>query len=291
MRKWIYYLPLVLVLFSLALASRQYYYVADPKTWTEAQTYCRENYADLATIRDKDEMQSLNKLSSSHNINSGRAWIGLHNQHENCGDVGMWPENCSSLCVVWYSGSWWGVPCQKTFPFFCSTGPQSPSHSFVLIEKKTWMDAQSHCQVATAEGLNAEGLLVNRTDKAIWVNLQGRNWTWSDGDEPSFTNWHRNWPKASVTCAAVFQNPGGQGEWEPQDCTERSPFFCYMTPKMQMVKVEIRVDSSRVDPSDEEFQTVFLNQIKEKLQKMGLPADATLRWSEEPDGQIFHKKN
>ncbi|XP_076144849.1 uncharacterized protein LOC143127315 isoform X2 [Alosa pseudoharengus] len=278
MRKWTYCLPLVLVSLSLALASHEYHYIVDPKTWTEAQTYCREKYTDLATIRDKEEMQRLNKLILTHNINSNRAWIGLYNQHDKSSDFEGWPqspENCSLSCVVWYGGSWWGVPCQSSFLFFCSTGTQNPSHSFVRIEKpKTWMDAQSYCQetqgqLATTEGLKADDRLVNDTDKAIWVNLQGRNWTWSDGYEPSFTYWRRNWPSTSMTCATVSQQDPG------------SP----VTAKRLMVRVEIQMDSS-LDPSDEKFQTIFLNQIREKL-----PAHTKLTWIKLPDGQIFHKKN
>uniref|UniRef100_A0A8C5E8R5 C-type lectin domain-containing protein n=1 Tax=Gouania willdenowi TaxID=441366 RepID=A0A8C5E8R5_GOUWI len=55
----------------------QYHYVADQKTWTEAQTYCRQTYADLATIGNKEQNdQLLDTITSAGQ--SSEVWMGLY---------------------------------------------------------------------------------------------------------------------------------------------------------------------------------------------------------------------
>ena len=55
----------------------QYHYVPDSKNWTEAQTYCRETYTDLATIENIEDMNQLINTVSSAGYNS-QVWIGLY---------------------------------------------------------------------------------------------------------------------------------------------------------------------------------------------------------------------
>ncbi|RVE60238.1 hypothetical protein OJAV_G00178910 [Oryzias javanicus] len=46
---------------SSCLLIRQYHYISNPLNWTEAQTYCRQNYIDLATIESSEEMDKFLK--------------------------------------------------------------------------------------------------------------------------------------------------------------------------------------------------------------------------------------
>uniref|UniRef100_A0A8B9H964 C-type lectin domain-containing protein n=1 Tax=Astyanax mexicanus TaxID=7994 RepID=A0A8B9H964_ASTMX len=109
----------------------RYHFVNQSKTWTEAQSYCRQTYTDLATINNMDEMKKVNKTRID---NGGHfVWIGL-----NRGDTGRWqwslgggnfdgdsyrnwssgePSNHGGIefCV----SQWHDVNCNIGFPFIC----------------------------------------------------------------------------------------------------------------------------------------------------------------------------
>lgn len=58
--------------FQSGQCDRQFHFVTQSKTWTEAQLYCREKYTDLATFTSKDETMAAQQL-----VGSQKFWIGL----------------------------------------------------------------------------------------------------------------------------------------------------------------------------------------------------------------------
>ncbi|XP_076144846.1 uncharacterized protein LOC143127314 isoform X2 [Alosa pseudoharengus] len=228
----------LLPLMALALASREYHYIADPKTWTEAQTYCREKYTDLATIRDKEEMQSLNELS----FFSGGAWIGLFNKLQNWPSKFTADKDKNSCLYFWiHGGIWTPCPCNLTVAFVCHDVNQYAPYGFNLtLDKKNWTEAQRECQqkhtrLATLRNQEEKDYLksiIPSGHYGVHMDPYGDGWTWSDDSTPFFVNWldpaqkHLN---SSNRCVASLQTPGSQGRWETQSCTERLPFFCLTT--------------------------------------------------------------
>uniref|UniRef100_A0A671QNM2 C-type lectin domain-containing protein n=1 Tax=Sinocyclocheilus anshuiensis TaxID=1608454 RepID=A0A671QNM2_9TELE len=127
-------------LFTQSLASsRQYHFVNESKTWTEAQRYCRQNYTDLATIDNMEEMNRLiNTVNGTYNDS---AWIGEYDDvnswrwsledndfyQEGERDFRNWyhePDNSggNQLCVYMSNGKWYDMSCDNTLPFVCYDG-------------------------------------------------------------------------------------------------------------------------------------------------------------------------
>ncbi|XDV38524.1 hypothetical protein PO909_007904 [Leuciscus waleckii] len=151
--------------YSALASSHQYHFVNESKTWTEAQRHCRENYTDLATIDNMEEMNSMiNTVNGSYN---GSAWIGQYD------DVNSWrwsledndfyqdgerdfrnwyhePNNIlgNELCVYMdYNGNWYDSSCENYYIFVCYDGRENASKNYVLVyEGRTWAEAQSYCR-------------------------------------------------------------------------------------------------------------------------------------------------
>ena len=139
----------MLCVFSLGLSilpsclSFHYEYVNENKTWYEAQSYCRENYTDLATFYDN----TTNPVKEFPHV---RAWIGLSS--------GSWiwslkdtildssytdfyqadkdvPEQSyeNKICAKMFDMSWKPFNCSEEIPFICYC---ELIHSYIRYELK-----------------------------------------------------------------------------------------------------------------------------------------------------------
>lgn len=97
-------------------------------TWADAQSFCRQNYTDLATVRNVNEQQIINGK-----IGVSLTWIGLFREHwkwVDQTDVTTFPwlpgepnnlgiyENCGEM----YNYQAVDNLCSFTFPFICYRG-------------------------------------------------------------------------------------------------------------------------------------------------------------------------
>ncbi|CAK6981894.1 macrophage mannose receptor 1-like [Scomber scombrus] len=228
---------------------RQYHFVYEKKNMTEAQSYCRDKYTDLATIYDEEDVKTLKGIVDESKVDK-TAWIGLYD------DVNSWrwsdrdaeveftnwypgqPNNWwgHQYCTVMYgNGEWGDLICNKPLPSVCSN-VRGSNVTFILITvPMTWTKAQIHCRadhtdLATvrneAENQKVKDLLKKADEQHVWIGLFRDSWKWSDESKSSFRYWKSGEPdNGNEACVAMnFDHPGG---WEDHNCDHNKPFICY----------------------------------------------------------------
>uniref|UniRef100_A0A672Q1V0 C-type lectin domain-containing protein n=1 Tax=Sinocyclocheilus grahami TaxID=75366 RepID=A0A672Q1V0_SINGR len=83
-----------ILILPLLIESIGYIFVQIWMNWVEAQSYCRQHYTDLPTIRNSEEHNQLNSVVSS----SAWVWIGLFQ------DSWEWSDKWSNFFRYWAAG-------------------------------------------------------------------------------------------------------------------------------------------------------------------------------------------
>ncbi|XP_043077469.1 C-type mannose receptor 2-like isoform X2 [Puntigrus tetrazona] len=251
------------ICYSASASSRQYHFVNESKSWTEAQTYCRQNYTDLATIDNMDEMNRLiNTVNGSY---SGSAWIGLY------GDINNWrwslenndfyqkgekdfrnwyhePDNNggNQLCAYMSSGNWYDLSCDNILPFVCYDGRETATERYIFIYNwRTWSEARKYCRdhytdLANVRNQTENQIIWGKTwGYGVWIGLY-RNRIWSNSQNTTYQNWRPQIPGLPAQpdngnsqyseygfqhCTAVSFRYSGR--WTDEMCLSSMPFFCY----------------------------------------------------------------
>lgn len=108
------------------MAFSSFIFVNESKTWTEAQSYCREHYTDLASVRNQTENEQIK------NIITSKAWIGLYRDSWKWSDGSpvsftKWSTNeptggINNPCVRLHEGQWEDWACADQLYFLCHIG-------------------------------------------------------------------------------------------------------------------------------------------------------------------------
>ncbi|KAG7216440.1 hypothetical protein INR49_001926 [Caranx melampygus] len=182
----------------------QYVLVTTPKTWYEAQSYCRENCLDLATIDDMEEMERL--LRDVEDKYDDGLWIGLH----------------TGAALLWY----WSLADKDFYKegersYLVWGGKKHDGEQYVLkTTSLTWTQARDYCRTYHSDLASvrneAESQIILKVAKGlkVWVGLFRDPWIWSDGTYSSLRHWKADqsiYIKSGTTsCAAVLKSESGK---------------------------------------------------------------------------------
>lgn len=110
-------------------ARRLYHFLNTPRTWSEAQSFCKKNYVDLATVDNMEENMQL--IETIGNADVSGIWIGLERSgtkwwvwSDGIGEVDVYswtpPEHHGFCVVVKPDIYWFARQCSESLPFMCS---------------------------------------------------------------------------------------------------------------------------------------------------------------------------
>ncbi|KAM9408004.1 C-type mannose receptor 2-like [Salvelinus alpinus] len=224
-------------------------------TWTDAQSYCRAHYTDLATV---DDMEDQNRLNTSVSGNHSWFWIGLKmgdsmKWHWSLSDRRFYREgetefrnwdtgtpqhgNCALMSTA---GLWNNTCCDDQHHFICYDGKQDTNITYVLIqENKTWIDAQSYCRQNHTDLVSVRNQTENTEIKKnislrglpVWIGLFQDSWRWSDQSDSSFRIWKPGYPTTyqSYNCTMMSSDPSlsPYSKWINHPCNITTSFICY----------------------------------------------------------------
>ncbi|XP_025757665.1 macrophage mannose receptor 1-like isoform X1 [Oreochromis niloticus] len=292
-----------------------YQFVYELKNWTEALSYCRDKYTDLATVEDFKDVQMLNStvdLSKMTTMEYGnRAWIGLYD------DVNSWrwpmsenseaefrnwspgqPDNrwINEYCVRMLDGLWFDSPCVNVYRFVCSDNRGS-TRTFVYINNPmSWANAQSYCRVHYTDLASVMNMTENQkidnlvpTGLIVWIGLFRESWKWTDGSKPSYIYWKTNEPNNKIGAeSCVAANFEDNAKWEDWNCDSKKEFVCNVAPVYKEV-VRVNLINSALDLTQPDVMEAMLNQIQQTLKEQGVKGDVKLSWRKQSDGSVFYK--
>ncbi|RVE71053.1 hypothetical protein OJAV_G00070670 [Oryzias javanicus] len=314
-RLFLYFIAASALCGPLSVAQHHYLVFNETKTWTEAQSFCREKFADLATMDNMEDMNILNGLAVPE-----MAWIGLYD------DVNGWKwlmsdpnfyindganfrnwkagepnnynghESCTILKSA-DSGKWNDAPCDWSVEAMCCN-VTGLNVTFVYINKTmTWPEALMFCREHHTDLASVRNMEENQkimellpAGKQVWIGLYRDTWKWADGSNSSFRNWlsaePNNYQVQNESCAAAdFTN---FGQWDDRNCDEKKPFICYAVPmKKYLLKLKLQENSS-LDLTDPVVLEEILRELKKRLKDRGVDGDPKLSWKKQSNGKIFY---
>ncbi|KAG8008977.1 L-selectin [Nibea albiflora] len=304
-------------------AGRQYHFVYEPKTWTEAQSYCREKYTDLATIDSVQDMNILNSMVDLSKVTTttwrNQIWIGLQVKR----DSWMWslsnkgfykhgetefrnwqdgqPTSIGSgrhCTFMDESGRWNCEDCERSYKSVCMYVKGSNVTFFFINKTMTWTKAQNYCRTKYTDLASVRNMTENQKiqdlkdpEERAWIGLSRDSWKWSDGSYSSFRYWKNvdafDNAQEQLCVTAHFEF---YGMWMNMPCTLEKGFICYSLPSKRVIKVRVSKKTSGQDLNEPAVMEQMLQKLRQRLKDQGVNPDTVkLSWRKQADGKVFHK--
>ncbi|XP_072315507.1 C-type lectin domain family 10 member A-like [Eucyclogobius newberryi] len=142
----------------------EYHFIKEPKTWEEAQTFCRKFYTDLAKVKNMKELERLRAAADG----GTDVWIGLH--------------QTSDQNKKWH----WS----------------QPEVQYNEGEAE-WKEGQPDDEGGVENCVIRQFDVKYPTRYHYWFGLSRDSWSWSDRSDSSFRNWNSDVNPLKHKCAAL----------------------------------------------------------------------------------------
>ncbi|KAF5889825.1 macrophage mannose receptor 1-like [Clarias magur] len=207
---------------------------------SEAWAACRGNYTDLVTVYSEEDNTELSNMT----MEASDSWIGLtHSQFSmkwSNGDPVTFNNmigtcDSSTPCAAMQAnGGWDHLQCKGPKNFMCyeqNASSQTPIYHLIL-EKKTWYEAQSYCRGRYTDLVSIRDQQQNEEVKTegsnstnpFWIGLLCDGWHWSDGGNSAYRKWRDAEPQSSADLSCVVLSGGN---WSTVSCSEKHSALCY----------------------------------------------------------------
>ncbi|XP_056089252.1 C-type mannose receptor 2-like [Rhinichthys klamathensis goyatoka] len=222
------------------------------KTWTEAQSYCRQNHTDLVSVRNQSENNETKKIIEQNLTTSDKAWIGLKR-------LWVWSDNssftfthwltgepninknrddvCTAINIKGHQGRWTDDECKEMYPFVCY------DDKLVLIRQNlTWTGALKYCRdedmdlvsVDSPEiQLRVENVSSMASTAHVWLGLRHSCvlglWFWVNGQTLCYEHWDPGHGTGEENCITTVRSGAIQTSnqlWISLPETETHNFIC-----------------------------------------------------------------
>nr|XP_055046812.1 macrophage mannose receptor 1-like [Misgurnus anguillicaudatus] len=243
-----YFRLLLIALCSLSeCIQRRYHHINMKMNWTEAQKYCRENYRDLATVNNINDMNQLMK-SVDYSLIYG-VWIGLKNTGVykwkwSLGDPVKYTNweiqdlKGDGNCVYIINGLWRHKYCGQMSNFICY------NDDLILIQMNlSWSEALRYCRENHVDLVSVDSekiqfmvtkVIHQSSTDAVWMGLhyycQMNLWIWIRGEAVCYQNWAPGNETKLMNCntehrAGAVQS-GGDHLWISLPQSQKLNFIC-----------------------------------------------------------------
>ncbi|KAM3598158.1 uncharacterized protein V6R79_014395 [Siganus canaliculatus] len=147
-------------------------FVEQNQTWEEARSFCREHYADLATVRSSAENDHIKTLSQNQQV-----WIGLNRNtwtwsDGNAASFTKWSTNRpqEDPCVLLHQGRFEDRTCDTKLYFVCQNVPKK--QRVVKLTAAEWSPSVDEEAAARAALWQLRGSLKDQ----VWVKDVQLTW-------------------------------------------------------------------------------------------------------------------
>ncbi|XP_039886613.1 C-type mannose receptor 2-like [Simochromis diagramma] len=289
----------------------QFVFFQTPKTWSEAQSICREQCFDLATINHMREMEIV--LEAVKDKYDDAVWTGLSKGttlrwHWSLADDDfykegernylLWSSVNNNNCAVSSNGKLNMLSCANQKYSVCFDATKQGADQYILnTQGMVWTAARDYCRThytdLTSLRNDAEYQIVQQVANGneVYVGLFRDPWEWSDQTDSSFRYWNPDktvWTDNTQTCVAMLKV--NSGKWGDRACTEAHPFVCDCRNKLSFIELRISPQDSMLDLSNPSVQADILEQMNQKLRSYNTTAVFHLTWRKQSDGRVFTKE-